>query len=93
MVMQVAPQIEAKIEQLVASGQYADAGDVVEKAVLLLEEREQKLNRLRAALAIGEAQERAGQLIELTSERFEAIQRVGLENARLRKPIKDAVKP
>jgi putative addiction module CopG family antidote len=93
MVVQVSPQVEAKIEQLVASGHYADAGDVVDKAVQLLEERERKLERLRAELAIGEEQEHRGEVVEMTRERFEAIRRQAFENARAGKPIKDAVKP
>ncbi|HEY7029790.1 MAG TPA: type II toxin-antitoxin system ParD family antitoxin [Thermomicrobiales bacterium] len=93
MVVQVSPQVEARIEELVASGHYSDAGDVIDKAVHLLEEREQKLAQLRAELAIGEEQERQGQVVESTRERFGAIKRQALENARLGKPISDFVKP
>ncbi len=73
MVVQVTPQLEAKIEQLVASGHFADAGDVIDKAVQLLEERERKLARLRELLAEGEEDERNGNVIELTPELFEEI--------------------
>lgn len=93
MVVQVSPQVEAKIEQLIASGHFVDAGDVIDKAVQLLEEREQKLERLRAELAIGEEQERRGELVEMTRERFEEIRRQAFENARAGKPTRDVVKP
>jgi putative addiction module CopG family antidote len=93
MVVQVSPQVEAKIKQLVGSGHYADAGDVIDKAVQLLEERERRLARLRAELAIGEEQERRGEVVELTRERFDEIKRQALENARAGKPISDFVKP
>jgi putative addiction module CopG family antidote len=93
MVVQVSQQVEAKIDELVASGQYADAGDVIDKAVQLLAERDQKVARLRTELAIGEEQERRGEVIELTRERFEEIKRQANENARLGKPVSDFVKP
>ncbi|MEA2585457.1 MAG: Bacterial antitoxin of ParD toxin-antitoxin type system [Thermomicrobiales bacterium] len=76
--MQLTPRLEAKIEELVASGHYADAGDVIDKAVQLLAERERKLARLRAELAIGEEQERRGEVVDLTRERFEEIKRQAL---------------
>jgi hypothetical protein len=44
-------------------------------------------------LAIGEAQERRGELIELTPERFAAIVRRARDDARDGKPIRDAVQP
>jgi antitoxin ParD1/3/4 len=93
MVVQVSSQVEVKIERLVASGHYADAGDVIDQAVKLLEERERKLARLRTELAIGEEQERRGEVVELTRERFEEIKRQAFENARAGKPISDFVKP
>ena len=92
MVIQVSPKLEARIEELIASGEYADAGDVIDKVVHLLTERDPKLARLRAELAIGEEQERRGELIELTRERFEEIKRQAFENTRLGKPISDFVK-
>jgi putative addiction module CopG family antidote len=76
--MQLTPRLEAKIEKLVASGQYTDATDVIDKAVQLLAERERKLARLRAELAIGEEQERRGEVVDLTRERFEEIKRQAL---------------
>lgn len=93
MPVQLPTQTEAEIERLISSGQYADAGEVIDAAVRLLAERERKLRWLRAELAIGEEQERRGELIEMTPERFEAITRQAIEDAGNGKPIKDAVKP
>ena len=93
MTIQLPPRTEAAIEQLVASGQYADAGEVIDTAVRLLAERERKLRWLRDELAIGEEQERRGEVAELTRERFAEIKRQAIENARNGKPIKDAVRP
>lgn len=80
MVIQVSPKLEAKIEELIASGEYADAGDVIDKAVELLEERERKLTRLRQLLAEGEEDELNGNLIDFTPELWEEIK----ESARRR---------
>ena len=93
MVAHLTPHLEAQIAELVSSGNFADADDVLEKAVSLLEERERKLAWLRAELAIGEEQERRGEVAELTDERFDAIKRQARENMRLGKPVRDAVKP
>ena len=92
-VMLLTPQAEAEIARLVASGQYADASDVVDKAVHLLAERERKLQWLRNEIAIGAEQVRRGELIEFTPELFEEIKRQAAENARQGMPVKDAVKP
>jgi putative addiction module CopG family antidote len=93
MVARLTPQLEARIADLVASGNYADPGDVIDTAVSLLEVRERKLAWLRAELAIGEAQEQRGEFAELTPERLEAIKRQARENMRNGKPVRDAVKP
>ena len=92
MALQISPKLQGKIEEIVANSDYADAGEVLEAAVTLLEARERKLAWLRAELAIGEEQEKRGELIDLTPERFEAIKRQAMENVRAGKPIKDAVK-
>jgi Arc/MetJ-type ribon-helix-helix transcriptional regulator len=39
MVAHLTPQLETRIAKLVSSGNYADADEVIEKAVSLLEER------------------------------------------------------
>ena len=93
MAVQVRSQTEAEIARLVASGEYADAAEVIDKAVQLLVERDRQLRWLREELAIGEEQARRGEVVELTPERLEEIKRRGFEAARNGKPIKDAVKP
>ena len=93
MTVQLPPRLEAKIEQMIATGHYADAYDVIDQALRLLEDHERRLAWLRAELAVGEEQEARGELIELTPERLEDIKRQAQENARRGKPIRDAVKP
>ena len=46
------PQFEAMLEEKVTSGRYADASEVIQEALRLLDERD-RLQHLRAALAIG----------------------------------------
>jgi antitoxin ParD1/3/4 len=93
MSVQLPPRVEARIEQMISTGRYADAGEVIEQALRLLEARERDLAWLRAELAIGEAQEARGELVELTPDRFEEIKRQALDDARRGTPIRDAVKP
>ena len=82
MVIQVSPKLEAKIEELIASGEYADAGEVIDKAVELLEERERKLTRLRQHLAEGEEDELNGNLVDFTPELWEEIKESARRRAR-----------
>jgi Arc/MetJ-type ribon-helix-helix transcriptional regulator len=86
-------EVEAEIYTLMESGDFVDLEDVVAKAVHILFVQQKKLAWLRAELAIGEEQERRGKLIDFTPERLEEIKRRAIENVRLGKPIKDAVKP
>ena len=68
------PQLEAMIRQRVASGRYNNASEVVREALRLLEEREQ-LEHLRSLLAVGLAEAERGELIEVTPEYWEELDR------------------
>lgn len=54
MTIQLPPQIEAMIEEQVASGRYASAGEVVEAGVRLLDDYDRRRRRLLDALAEGD---------------------------------------
>src|SRR5215211_3866175 len=84
-------RLEALVQRKVDEGLYADVESVVETAFELLEERDQRREWLRNELAIGEEQERRGDLIDLTPEHFAEITRQAIENARAGKPVRDAV--
>jgi hypothetical protein len=56
-------------------------------------DRERKLKRLRAELAIGEEQERRGELIDMTRQRFMQITDRAIDEAGNGAPIKDVGKP
>jgi hypothetical protein len=57
------------------------------------DDRERKLDRLRAELSVGEEQERRGELIDMTRERLMEITDRVIEEAGNEVPIKDIVKP
>ena len=60
------PELEAFIEERVAAGRFATAGEAVREGLRLLEEREQEresvLAELRQEIEIGVEQAKAGQL-------------------------------
>lgn len=60
------PELEAFIQERVASGRFATAGEAVREGLQLLEEREHErdavLAELREEIAIGVEQAKAGQL-------------------------------
>lgn len=68
------PQLEAMIRERVASGRYSSASEVVRDALRHLEEHERR-ERLRALLAVGDDDERQGNLIDYTPEFMEDIYR------------------
>lgn len=85
----IAPDIEAKIQEKIASGTYPDADAVLRQAMVLLEERERHRHWLLDALAEGEK----GEAVEFTPERMKLIRARAKENALRNKPISDAVTP
>jgi antitoxin ParD1/3/4 len=66
--LQLDGQTEALIEQRIKNGRYRDASEVVREAIRLLDERDRRLEELRAALAIAEQQIERGDVVEWTPE-------------------------
>jgi antitoxin ParD1/3/4 len=93
MTRQLSPKHEALVERFIETSQFEDADQVIDEALRLLEEREERRQWLLAEIQIGIDQAERGELIDYTAERREEIKRRALENARLHKPIRDAVKP
>lgn len=73
MVTNLPRDVEDQIERIVATGHYVDGTDVVTQAVALLAAREEKLERLRAIIAVGTEQEERGEVIAYTSELLSEI--------------------
>jgi len=74
------PHWEAFIREEIESGRYATASEVVRAGLRELEERKEKLEKLRAYLAVGIEQADRGEFAELptTDELIrEAMQRLG----------------
>ena len=91
MTVTLPPQLEAMIEEKVLSGRYADANEVVQEALRLLDERD-RLQRLRAALAIGLEQIERGEDVEYTPELLGVIDQAALRKFRDGKqPMPDVV--
>lgn len=80
-------EFELLVQRKVSSGRYANAASVVQKALRELDERDERLEYLRAAIAVGEADVAAGRLIDWTPELMDQIQAEADEEDRLGLPI------
>jgi Arc/MetJ-type ribon-helix-helix transcriptional regulator len=69
------------IEEMLATGRFADAGDVIERSVRLLEERERG-QRLRTSITKGLAVIRRGEGIKLTPRLMDELTREADEHER-----------
>ena len=84
----ITPDLEALIRERIESGQYADEREVVWEALRVLDEQE-RLQRLRDALAIGLEQIERGEDVEYTPDIRARI----WENAKVRAKEGRAPKP
>jgi putative addiction module CopG family antidote len=92
MSIQLSPEAEATIRELVERGGYEDEETVVAEALRVLVERD-KLERLRALIAVGDEQAARGQLVPWTPDFMDRLKRQSVENVRSGKPFKDEVIP
>jgi putative addiction module CopG family antidote len=67
MVVTLPPELEDLIREMVASGDYRDEGEVISRAILLLEEQDRRA-ALNAAIEEGEADLREGRFIDIDSD-------------------------
>jgi antitoxin ParD1/3/4 len=72
MIVELTPRLEAVIREKVGSGRYANAGEVIEDALLLMENRD-KVERLRAAIAVGLEQLERGEVIPWTADSMDRL--------------------
>ena len=87
MTIQLTPKLEARVEEIMTSGHFSSAEEVVDAALKLLGERERKIAELEAALEAAEKQADEGRTIPYTPQLLERLEREATENARLKKPI------
>ena len=92
MSIQLSPETEARIRELVERGDYDDPAAVVDEALEALTERQQ-LARLKAAIAVGIEQVERGQVVPWTPDFLDRLKRESEEHVRLGKPFKDEVIP
>lgn len=74
MVVTLTARIEALVRQKIESGPYGTADEVIEEALLLLDERD-RLERLRASLAEAEAEFDRGEGVEWTPALMDQLKR------------------
>ncbi len=85
-------QLEAVVREKVDSGRYADPNAVVEEALRLLDDRD-RLERLRAEIALGLEDIERGEVVDFTRELWDQLIREAEEDERNGVPIDDAVLP
>lgn len=74
----VTPELAAIIQERVESGRYSSASEVVREALRLLEERD-RVEHLRSLIAVGLEQARRGELIDVTPQYLEDVDRRAME--------------
>jgi antitoxin ParD1/3/4 len=92
MTVTLSPTVEALIQEKVASGRFRDASEVVEVALIQMDERD-RLDRLRASLLEAEEQLDRGEGVDWSPELLETLILRANENSRAGRPISDDVKP
>jgi antitoxin ParD1/3/4 len=93
MMVSLTPQHQALVEQIIASGQYHDADQVIAEALRLLSERARRMQWLRAELQVAYEQEARGELIDYTPDMMERLMEEADERSRFGLRVRDAVEP
>jgi putative addiction module CopG family antidote len=92
MSIQLSPEAEALVRQLIERGDYDDPEAVVDEALRVLIERD-KLERLKELIAIGDEQAAREQVVPWTTDFLDRLKREAAEDIRLGRPFKDEVIP
>lgn len=75
MAIQLPADVEDRINEKVARGEFPDAGEVVREAMRLLDEQERRLDEFRAKLQVGLDQLDRGEGVPYTPELMARIRR------------------
>ena len=62
-------ETESIISEKIAKGQFRDASETIAEAIRQMDERDRRLEELRKALAVADAQYERGEYVEWTPER------------------------
>ena len=87
------PRLEAIVRQKVESGLYNNASEVVREAIRLMDERDQQLVNLRAAIAEGDADVKRGETMIWTGTSLAEITAEAEDEDRQGLPIDERVQP
>lgn len=83
----LSPEIEQYLQVKVGTGFYSNASEVVRDAIRRMWEEDDKLEKLRTAVRIGDEQLECGEGIVYSASRLEAITEKALSNARNGKKV------
>lgn len=89
----LSPEIEQYLQVKVGTGFYSNASEVVRDAIRRMWEEDDKLEKLRAAVQIGDAQLERGEGVVYSASRLDAITEKALSNARNGKKVSADVTP
>jgi antitoxin ParD1/3/4 len=89
----LSPEIEHYLQVKVGTGFYSNASEVIRDAIRRMREEDEKLEKLRAAVQIGDEQLERGEGIIYSASRLEAITEKALSNARNGKKVSSDVTP
>lgn len=89
----LSPEIEQYLQSKLSSGFYGNTSEVIRDAIRRMKAEDEKLNALKTAVQLGDAQLELGEGIPYTQERLEAITEKAFANSRLGKPVNPDVAP
>ena len=92
MKIELAPPLDALVRERVESGKYVDASAVIREALRLLEDKE-KLDHLRASIAVAKAEVARGEVVDWSPSFLDELRREAAEASRNGIPVHDDVKP
>ena len=89
----LSPEIEQYLQAKVSTGFYSNASEVVRDAIRRMWAEDESLEKLRAAVQVGEEQLDQGKGGPYSAERLESITEKALSNARKGKKVSADVAP
>jgi antitoxin ParD1/3/4 len=89
----LSPEMEQYLQNKVSTGFYSNASEVVRDAIRRMQEEDEKLAALRAAVQVGDEQLDRGEGVAYTPERLEKITAKAFANARSGRKVNPDVTP
>lgn len=91
MSIHLTPKLQAKVNQIIETGEYADAEAVLDDSLSLLEEQRERREWLMNELRIGEEQDLRGETTLYTEATMALLIAKSEEEARRGVPIREAI--